>query len=434
MSDPIKDLENFNSEGLPVNPLAPSEVRRLGDRMRRRRNAAAVVAGVAAVAVIAAPIALFAGRDDSSAPSPAPPATSTTSTPDVDPTTPPTPEPITALVKEIPEGFPLAAGWPDDSEAESEEMGLKGPNRSLRSLGFTSCGDTLDDTVYVDRLRADWTNVEDYRSRQLTTYADADQAVAAVKALTDFHRECPTENAGEGYTRVTEVQRTEVGGESWAVVTHFEFDGAPAVGLTITQVIRLGRAVLIDTTANEGGAGPDPDGEVEAQLDKMTSATAEPVSRMCVFTEAGCADGTDPIEAPVVDILGPNGFHGLELGMTADEVASTGEATSQLGSQHDGWPEGCRIVRFKVDSQGVDGLISPEHGLEQIIAGSMMSTPQGIRLGSTHDEVLQAFAHLVGDASYLTTPVSDEARYAMAFADGHVSYLALELSASRCQR
>lgn len=282
MSDPIHDLENFNSEGLPVNPLAPSEVRRLGDRMRRRRNAASVVAGVAAVAVIAAPIALFAGRDDSSSPSPAPaPTTSTTGSPDV--TTPPSPEPISVLLKEIPDGFPLAAGWPDDDRAESEDQGRTGPNRQLDSVLFTTCGNTFDDPPYVDRLRANWTNPEDYRDRQLTTYADADEAVAAVSALADFFRACPTEDLDDDYTRIREIRRTQVGGESWALVSHLEFQGAPSIHLEIFHVIRLGRAVLIDTASNEGSLA-----DAESQLDFMTSATGEPVSRMCAFTEAGC--------------------------------------------------------------------------------------------------------------------------------------------------
>jgi hypothetical protein len=292
MSDPINDLENFNSEGLPVNPLAPSEVRRLGDRMRRRRNVTAAVAGVAAVAVIAAPIALFAGRDNSSAPAPDP-TTSTTGSPDVTPPpSEPEPEPINVLVKEIPQGFPLAAGWPVDSMAESEDDGLSGPNRTLDSLLLvTSCGDVYDQPEYVDRLRAQWTNPEDYRGRQLTTYPDANAAVADVDAIANFFRRCAESEGDDGYRRVTRVLPTDVGGQSWAVVTHYEFHDAPAIGLTIIHVARLGRSVLIETSSNEGSLA-----DSESQLEFMTSNAAKPLSRMCVFTEAGCADGTEPIQ------------------------------------------------------------------------------------------------------------------------------------------
>ena len=56
---------------------------------------------------------------------------------------------------------------------------------------------------------------------------------------------------------------------------------------TILHVIRLGRAVLVDTTSNEAGAGPDPEADVRRQLDAQTTATATVVAAMCAFTEAG---------------------------------------------------------------------------------------------------------------------------------------------------
>ena len=186
---------------------------------------------------------------------------------------------------EIPEGFPLADGLPDGG-AEPGQPGLQGPNRTLEPLTFSACGSSLDEPPHVDQLRASWTNVEDYRDRQLTTFEDAAQAVTYVQRLTDFYRSCPEDDADEAGRTMSvlhEVNRTAVGGESWAVVTYYEFDGAPAIGLTVVHVIRLGRAVLIDTTSNEG-SGPDRN----AQIQEQTNATVEVVSAMCVFTEAGC--------------------------------------------------------------------------------------------------------------------------------------------------
>jgi hypothetical protein len=433
MSDPIQDLENFNSEGLPVNPLAPSEVRRLGDRMRRRRNAAGLVAGVAAIAVIAAPIALYAGRD-SSAPSPTPAPSSTTGSPDVD-VNPPSPEPITVLLREIPDGFPLASGWPDDSQAESEEMGLEGPNRKLDSLLFTHCHATFDDPDYVDRLRAQWTNVEDYRGRQLTTYADADQAVAAVKGLTDFHRDCPTEDAGGGYARVTDVQRTQVGGESWALVTHYEFGDAPAVGLTITHVIRLGRAVLIDTTSNEGGAGQDRRREIDDQLAAMTSAAAQPVSRMCAFTEAGCGDGDAPIEAPVFGTLGPEGFRGVELGMTLDEALAAGAEVRSVDASAT-----CTAVTIgsEASDPGLDAAMSEARGVAGIFAKPGIKTAEDIGYGSTLAEVKAAYPGTDTSGEYTVfspVPGYDDRQFATMYDEqDRVVSLVLELDNQDCYR
>jgi len=75
MPDPIDELSNFEP-GVPVNPMPAAEVRRRGDRLRRR-NAALVVGGAAlAVALVAIPIAVFAGGNDAGKPQPVGPGLS----------------------------------------------------------------------------------------------------------------------------------------------------------------------------------------------------------------------------------------------------------------------------------------------------------------------------------------------------------------------
>lgn len=188
----------------------------------------------------------------------------------------------------IPDGFPLAEGYPDDDEAEGPGYGRQGPSRTLAPVQFRACGRMLPDTNHTDRLIGRWTNVEDFRTRQLTVFPDAGTATARVAEITGFYRSCPTENEQRPYAQVTEVRRTAEGGESWAVVRRQEYDGHPAVGLEILHVIRFGRAVLVDITASEAGAGPDPEADVRRQLDAQTVATAGAVAAMCAFTEAGC--------------------------------------------------------------------------------------------------------------------------------------------------
>lgn len=69
MPDPIKDLEGFPPMDTPHLPAA--EVRRRGDRMRRRRQVLGGVGSVVAVAVIATAGTFFlGGNDDEAAPSP----------------------------------------------------------------------------------------------------------------------------------------------------------------------------------------------------------------------------------------------------------------------------------------------------------------------------------------------------------------------------
>ncbi len=213
----------------------------------------------------------------------------TTEPSDDETSAPPTDDPTTSeSAAPVPDAdiagdFPLAAGWPDSSLAEPGH-GLAGPDRTLDSLVFTACGQTFEEGEYVDRLRANWTNIEDFRGRQLTTYEDAGAAVAAVSDLRAFYESCGAREKGsDGYTTHREVRRTDVGGESWAFIRTFTYKGAPAVGLEITHVVRVGRAVLAISSYSEGSAA-----DVDATLRGMTDEAADPIAAMCAYAEAGC--------------------------------------------------------------------------------------------------------------------------------------------------
>ncbi|MGH3347362.1 MAG: hypothetical protein ACRDO4_10290 [Nocardioides sp.] len=185
---------------------------------------------------------------------------------------------------DIPDDFPLAAGWPDDDVTEpGPRYGLLGPNRSLEPLAWDLCEGSLTATDVRDRLRADWNNVEDSRARELVTFDDAEAAVAFTGAMVALWRDCPRQEHGDGYETVNDVRRTAVGGESWALVTWAEYEGAPAVGLRVVHVTRLGRAVLIDQSGNEGSRA-----YADEQVEEQIATTGSVVAAMCRFTEAGC--------------------------------------------------------------------------------------------------------------------------------------------------
>jgi hypothetical protein len=199
--------------------------------------------------------------------------------------------PQTPVAHEITDDYPLVEGWPDDSQAESASFGLEGPSRSIAPMELTACGQALAYPTYVDRLSASWSNPEDYRHRQLMTFADADQAVAFVDEFAQIFRDCPVEPAGsDGYTPHHLVLDTRTGGQSVAVASYYEYDGSPAIGLQLIHVVRLGRAVLLISEYNEGGAGPKDEREAifRQSIDHMTSDAAAPIAAMCAFTEAGC--------------------------------------------------------------------------------------------------------------------------------------------------
>ena len=116
-NDPLESLDNF-PEGLHVDSLPASEVRRRGDRMRRRNTALATVGGVVAAAVfIGTPVALMSGNDkDTVDPAPSPPTPSVTE--DGQP----------GWLTEIPAEFPVTEGMTDDRRAG------RGRHRRLRPL------------------------------------------------------------------------------------------------------------------------------------------------------------------------------------------------------------------------------------------------------------------------------------------------------------
>jgi hypothetical protein len=259
--------------------------------VRRFRNAAAAFAGAAAVAAVIAPISLVANGNDRSGHDPGP-GIETPFAPDSVVPRPTSLHQIDVKTAEIHYRFPLAVGWPDDRDAATEELGREGPSRSLDSLDLAVCGTSFDDPAYRDRLRADWTDLEDVRHRQLTTYADAERAAGVVDELEEFFEDCPSEDFDDGYARVGRVVETDLGDQSWALVRQFERGGAPAAGLEVIAVVRIGRAVFIDTTASETGAQTGSSGEVQARLDAMASAAELPMRTMCVYSEDGCPSGT----------------------------------------------------------------------------------------------------------------------------------------------
>lgn len=185
----------------------------------------------------------------------------------------------------IPADFPLTSRWPDASQAE-DGNGLVGPARDLDPLAFTACDTTLPDAPHADRLLARWENVEDYRTRQVTTYDTADQAVAAVAGIRALYEACPEgEKRDDGFTPNWEVRDLTLGGESFAVLGWDELDGAATTFGDTTLVVRVGSSVLVVAHAGHSG---NPQGNEQGVIDQMSSESADVIAALCVYTEAGC--------------------------------------------------------------------------------------------------------------------------------------------------
>jgi hypothetical protein len=191
-------------------------------------------------------------------------------------------------VSAIPAGFPLLDGYPEDSESEGGDNGRQGPSSTLEPIVPEACGSSVPVPDHVELLRAGWTNPEDYRERQLVTFATTDDALAYEDAILETYARCTREDTSDGYTRVTTVLDTGIGESSGVAVTHYELDGNPAIGLATVHVVRAGRAVLVSTISNEGGGGPDPTQQAQEAAAESEAQLAGVVPAMCLFTEDGC--------------------------------------------------------------------------------------------------------------------------------------------------
>ncbi|TWH04879.1 hypothetical protein L615_000100000340 [Nocardioides sp. J9] len=185
----------------------------------------------------------------------------------------------------IPDGYPLASGWPEPGTAESGN-GLTGPERGLDPLAFSACGTDQPDLDHADRLTARWEDVEDYRTRQLTVYATVAEATAMTTALRDLYSGCPVEEVREdGYTPNWKVEDLGAGDGSFAVLGWDELDGSPSTFGETIVVVRTGTAVLVEARAGHGG---NPQGRETEVIEQVLTDASDVVDGLCAFRAAGC--------------------------------------------------------------------------------------------------------------------------------------------------
>lgn len=293
----------------------------------------------------------------------------------------------TPTVKEIAADFPLADGFPEQSELGEE--GYTGPSRTLDPVTYDLCGQPLPDPAFRDRLVAGYESAEDHRTRQLTTYADADAAVAASRAIIEAFRECATEGPdADGYVSEREVQDLRLGGESWAVLDRATMNGGETPFGSTLLVVRLGRAVIIEDHGGHAGY-PTTDG-----IQELSERLATPIAAMCAFTVAGCS-GDDVVESPTTgtprgegeDTAADRGFGpslgGLRLGEGLAQIESAGWSLAGDGECIGLLPPGGGHIEQGMFQEGV--------GVASIVDTMNEGTPEGIKAGSSKAAVQEAY-------------------------------------------
>ncbi|NYD56118.1 hypothetical protein BKA08_000356 [Nocardioides marinisabuli] len=358
----------FTHQGLPVEPLPAAEVRRRGDRMRRRRTALVAVGSVAAVGVlVATPLALVAGGADSSRPlDPAGPgpasASSTTSTADVD------------WLTAVPEDLPLLDGLPEGAERYPDyTQQIVGP---CGGPGFTADG-------ALDTEDAIWTDgVEASEQRAVAVYADDAAATAAVDDLRAQLAACE-QPAPRGDSIWAVEQASDLGEQSYVFVNSWYADGEQTGDAHVHQLVRVGNAVLYDN-ANFGGAG-DP-AVVDLTVEQVREDSAYVVSSMCVFAADPCAEPParpDPVEPASVGAEIPDGF-ALDAGLVVDgDSEAVGPAADGDGVDLSAM---CSTLRDTWPAEPVDRLAYALAGPESL----------RVRELATYESVERAAAVLAG--------------------------------------
>ena len=266
---------------------APEQIRRRGDRLRRRRMALQTTAAAVTVAAVATGGVLVAGSlTDGSTPTG--PATGGTATPIATPGVSPSSAPSGQMVSRIPGSFPLDVGI--------EELGtdgaLTGPDRDVRPLvDLPVCGSRgySGPETAVDELGLVAAMPQFVRSRYLTLRPDAETAAAAAAHLVTAFEECPTYTTPDGETTTTtEVAPGDLGVRSWVVTQTFQTEEwGPMLGQEVVHVVLADEALLVTWTSSEGPGATDAERLADSVAED--AAALEPVvAEVCDLVEADC--------------------------------------------------------------------------------------------------------------------------------------------------
>lgn len=292
MRDPFEELRSLTDEGGPVPALPAREVRRRGDRMRRRRNALSAVGAAVAVAALTSGGLVVNDALTGATPAPAP-ASQAPSRPAGTPTPAETSEaPAVDWVTEIPEGFPLAVGLPEPGGDVPE---WTWSDKKSQPLSAVACGG--DEQLSTDSRRADslrvqvtppdasvWRHVilfeDDAAARQAYTDARSSAIVCAEMSPVGDDTEVT-----EARWEMTEDRRAghpvvQVRGRIYAAGTETRVPGRVA-----TQVVRVGNALLV-ARIDDAASNTEPDADEQqlaADVDTIVAA-------MCAFEAEPCAE------------------------------------------------------------------------------------------------------------------------------------------------
>jgi hypothetical protein len=303
MSDPFETLTHLDE--VPVDPTLPAaEVRRRGDRMRRRRTAVRALGAACAVAVITTGGIALGGNLTGAAPPPV-----TTQGPSPLPSEPPTDggSPRTQQALSIPDGFPLLEGLP----AEDVDTERKAEQNLGTARIFDPCHNNAD--AAVETGRTDYRNVTQSGPaytylREIVVYESSSAADEAMLLAKGELERCPQYLYDDGISRdlwepAPASERTIKADDFILEVNHGYSDYGITTLATSWVVVRVGNAIVSLALDGEFGASKGSTRDVvDGELDVYDAIAPS----MCLFadetTDIGCSEpSTAPGPGEVTD-------------------------------------------------------------------------------------------------------------------------------------
>jgi hypothetical protein len=376
----MSDLFAPLREPEPVSPPPAEEVRRRGDRLRRRRAGRAVLgAGVAAALVVAGTALVLGDRASDSAPRPA---------------ETPAPESV------IPPELDLADGLPRtsvDMSGTTPALLVCGREPSLERLALATG-------------RAGDVGRGDFNVRDLYVYPDAATADTVARELAARFLRCPRFTDDQGHAWTTEVRRADHRDHGWVATRFVEVPGPGASPAEAIQVARVGKTLLVLQQREIHGITPD-------VLARGASHQVEWLlhRQLCLVTDEGCAWRSDP------DVLRPDGWGPLRLGMSPEELEGTGLA--DVGDEGE-----CTSV----DLGAGQGLLSASGGLVSITVPAGVTTPDGVGLGSSRSDVKELYYYGAWVGDVLVVRASPTTDYELTIEGGRVTGLTVSVVDDEC--